>query len=157
MGEIWAQCCFEIVNDYIVGAFVGGEAEREGFFPGQLGGKPADEAAGVAAMVADFSLGLLFLGEGKFEEVVHVAVGVGNEGGVDAVVGDEEEAVFLAGFADERGGLEGGGGVTGEEAGEVDERDGELWGGVGGGLLVVGPDELRGDVWVVLEDGGVEN
>lgn len=156
MGEIFTQCGLEIVDDYVVGAFLGGEAEREGFFPRQLGGEPAGEAAGVAAMVSEFSLRLLLLGEGELEEVVHVTVGVRNEGGIDAVIGDEEEAVFLACFSDESRSFEGGGGVAGEEAGQVDEWDGELR-GVRRRLLVVRPYELRGDVWVVLKHGGVED
>lgn len=157
MSKILAECFLEVLLDYVGGVFLGGVSKRKSFFPWQLGGEPAGETAGIAAMLAHFSLSFFLVGERQVEEVVHVTVSVGDELSVNSVIDDEKEAMFSAGFVDELTGFCVGDGVAGKEAAKVDERDGEFSGGVGAGLLVVRPDELGGDVGLVAVDGGVEN
>lgn len=157
MSKLFTQSVMEILFNHICRAFLGRVAKRESFFPGQLGRESSGETTGVAAMLADFPLRLLLLGEGQPEEEVHVAVGVGDEVGVDAVVDHEEEAVVPAGLADEAGCLGGGVGVVGEEAPQVDEADGEFRGAGGAGLLLFRPHKLGGNIGVTLKHRGIEN
>lgn len=131
------------------GGALRGVFEGEGLLPWELGGEPSGEAAGVAAMLAELTLGSLLLVEGLEEEVIHVAMGVGDESGVDAVVDDEEEAVLPTGVAHEVRRPLRRHRVAREEAAEVDQGDVELR-QVGGGPLVVRPYELCRNVGLVL-------
>jgi hypothetical protein len=127
-------------------------AERQGLLPGQLGGEAAREAAGVAAALALAPLRALLLVQGQREEGVHAAVGLRQQRLVDAVADHLEEAVQLAGLAhlpDHLG--------VGGAAGQVDERHGQLLGGVRGGALVGRPEELLRDVGLAAQAGGVED
>ena len=94
-------------------------------------------------MLAGESPSSLFVGKREAEEGVHESVRGGDEVGAHAMVSDEEEAVVATGLADEAGGFGGGGGVAGEESGEVDEGDGELRAG-GGRELRAGKTKTLG-------------
>lgn len=137
-------------------AGVGAVSKRQRLLPREFGGESVGEAAGIAAMVARFAEGNLLVGKRHGEEEVGGGVELLDELGVNAVVDDEEEPMLAARLVDEAGGVGDGGRVPRQEAPEVDGRDVEARRRVGGGLLVVGPDELGRDLGLVLEDGGVE-
>lgn len=137
-------------------AGVGAVSKRQRLLPREFGGESAGEAAGIAAMVAGFAEGYLLVGERHGEEEIGGRVELLDELGVNAVVDDHEEPMLAAGLVDEVGGVGDGGGVPRQEASEVDGWDVEPRRRVGGGPLVVGPDELGRDVGLVLDDGGVE-
>lgn len=145
-----AQLVDEVVHDDVAVALVVGVAERQRLLPWQLGREAAREAAGVSAAVPLTALRALLVGHGEREEGVHAAVRLLQERVVDAVVHHLEEAVQVAGaahLADHLGGV----------PGEVDERHGQLLGGVRGGALVGGPQKLLRDVGQTAQTGGVEH
>lgn len=94
-------------------------SEGEGLLPRQLRREPVRVGSRVAGEGAGLSLHGELPGEGEAEEGVHLLMRGGDDGPIDAVVYDLEEAVVGAGFPDLGDG--GGGGVliAVEEAMEV--------------------------------------
>ena len=154
--EIFTHCVLEIVLNNVRRVLLCREPKRKRLFPWQLRRKPPGEATSIPTMLTNLPLSPLLLTKWQLEERVHVAVSVGYEPGVNAMVHHEEEAVLLAGLADLPRCLRGGGGVPGEETAEVYKWHGELR-HVGARLLVVGPYELLRYVGLVLEHRGVED
>lgn len=155
--KLLTQSVMEILLNHICRAFLRRVVKGESFFPRQLGRESAGEATSIAAMLAEFPLRLLFLGGRQPEKQVHVAVRVGDEAGVDAVVDHQKHAVIPARLADEAGCLGGGLRVAGQESPQVDDADGKLRRAGGAGLLLVRPHELDGNIGVPLKHGGIEN
>lgn len=106
--------------------------EGEGLLPWKLGGESIGVGAGVAAEAAGVPLHGQLLGEREAEEGVHLVMDGADEGLVDAMVDDLEEAVGGAGGSNLGDGGGGGCSVAMEESGEVDGGVLELvLGGVG--------------------------
>lgn len=127
--------------------------EGEGLLPWKLGGESVGVGAGVAAEGAGASLDGQLLGEREGEEGVHLVMDGVDEGLVDAMIDDLEEAVGGAGGSNLGDGRGGGCSVAVEESGEVYGWVRELvLGGVGQVLLR--PEEFRWEIGVVLEERG---
>ena len=154
--EIFTHCVLEIVLNNVRRVLLCREPKRKRLFPRKLRQKPPGEATSIPTMLTHLPLSPLLLTKWQLEERVHVAVSVGYEPGVNAMVHHEEEPVLPAGLADHPRCLCRSFGVPGEKPAEVDERHRELRSS-GARLLVVGPYELLRYVGLVLEHRGVEN